>query len=90
MTSLVRALTGTDKGTTDFIAALLILIGGFLIIGGYVYRVFVHPEWTFEEATFALWPFLTAGAVSLVLGWVIDRTGDASHRSRSGMRRPSD
>ena len=90
MTSLVRALTGTDKGTTDFVAALLILIGGFLIIGGYVYRVFVHPEWTFEEATFALWPFLTAGAVSLVLGWVIDRTWDASHRARPGMRRPSD
>ena len=90
MTSLVRALTGTDKGTTDFIAALLILIGGFLIIGGYVYRVFVHPEWTFEEATFALWPFLTAGAVSLVLGWVIDRTGDVAHRPRPGEQRPSD
>lgn len=90
MTSLVRALTGTDKGTTDFVAALLILIGGFLIIGGYVYRVFVHPEWTFEEATFALWPFLTAGAVSLVLGWVIDRTGDASHRPQPGVQRPSD
>jgi hypothetical protein len=88
MTSLVRALTGTDKGTHDFVAALLILLGGFLIIGSYIYRVFVEPEWTFEEATFALWPYFTAGGVMLVLGWLVDRTGDAVHRPRSG-RLPS-
>ena len=92
MTSLVKALTGTDKGTSDFVAVLLILAGGLLMIGGYVYRVFVHPEWTFEEATFALWPFFTAGAVSLGLGWLVDRTGDTStervRRLPSGMHRP--
>jgi hypothetical protein len=92
MTGLVRALTGTDKGTSDFVAVLLILAGGLLMIGGYVYRVFVHPEWTFEEATFALWPFFTAGAVSLALGWLVDRTGGASiervRRLPSGMKRP--
>jgi hypothetical protein len=88
MTSLVRALTGTDKGISDFVAALLILIGGFLIIGGYIFRVFVHPEWTFEEATHALWPFFTAGAVSLVAGWFVDRTGDAARRPRSGLEQP--
>jgi hypothetical protein len=86
MTSLVRALTGTDKGTSDFVAALLILIGGFLIVGGYVYRVFVHPEWTFDQATLALWPFFTAGGILLVLGWLVDRTGETS--SRSGSRLP--
>jgi hypothetical protein len=87
MTSLVRALTGTDKGTCDFVAAVLILVGGLLIIGGYVYRVFVHPEWTFEEATLALWPFFTAGGASLAAGWLVDRTGDRAHR-RSGLQSP--
>ncbi len=58
MADLVKALAGTGKAASDFVAAVLILVGGFLIIGGYVYRVFVHPEWTFEEATIALWPFL--------------------------------
>jgi hypothetical protein len=87
MTSLVRALTGTDKGTSDFVAAILILVGGFLIVGGYVYRVFVHPEWTFEQATLALWPFFTAGGLLLALGWVVDRTGEASPRTRARLPR---
>ena len=87
MTSLVRALTGTDKGTSDFVAALLILVGGFLIVGGYVYRVFVHPEWTFEQATLVLWPFFLAGGIMLVLGWVVDRTGESAPRPR-GRRLP--
>ena len=88
MTSLVRALTGTDKGIGDFVAALLILIGGLLIIGGYIFRVFVHPEWTFEEATRALWPFFTAGGVSLVAGWLVDRTHDAARRPLSQREQP--
>jgi peptidoglycan/LPS O-acetylase OafA/YrhL len=88
MTSLVRALTGTDKGTHDFVAALLILAGGLLIIGSYVYRVFIHPEWTFEEATFALWPFFVAGGASLVAGWLVDRTGDRPPRRRPARLSP--
>jgi predicted lysophospholipase L1 biosynthesis ABC-type transport system permease subunit len=88
MTSLVRALTGTDKGTHDFVAAILILVGGLLIIGSYVYLVFVQPEWTFEEATLALWPFFTAGGVSLAGGWLVDRTGDGSHKLRQEARNP--
>lgn len=75
MTGLVKALTGTDRGITDFVAVLLILVGGLLMIGAYVYRVFLHPEWTFEETTAALWPFFTVGAVSLGLGWLVDRMG---------------
>jgi hypothetical protein len=82
MTSLVRALTGADKGTSDFVAALLILVGGFLMVGRYIFRVFVHPEWTFEEATLALWPFFTAGSLMLVGGWLVDRTGDDAPRRR--------
>jgi uncharacterized membrane protein len=87
MTGLVKALTGTGKATGDFVAVFLILVGGLLMIGGYVYRVFVHPEWTFDEATIALWPFFTAGIVSLILGWLVDRIGDAPTVTRARMPR---
>ncbi|HEX5958394.1 MAG TPA: hypothetical protein VFY92_07030 [Hyphomicrobiaceae bacterium] len=86
MTDLVKALTGTDKATIDFLAVLLILIGGFLMIGGYVFRVFVHPEWSFEQATATLWPYFAGGAVSLTLGWIVDRTGETITLAR--VRRP--
>lgn len=82
MTYLVKALSGTEKGATDLIAALLILVGCFLIIGGCVYRVFVHPEWTFEQSLEALWPFLATGTVSFGLGWLIDRSESAAPRRR--------
>ena len=48
-------------------------MGGLLLIGGCVWRVFVQPEWTFEEALNALWPFFLAGTACLALGWFIDR-----------------
>jgi uncharacterized membrane protein YgdD (TMEM256/DUF423 family) len=81
MTSLVKAIAGTGKAENDLIAAVLILVGCLLMIGGYVYRVFERPEWTSHEATLALWPFLTIGAVSLLLGWFLDRS-QTSHRRR--------
>jgi len=74
MGELIKALTATGKASIDLVAALLIVIGGLLMIGGCVYRVFVQPEWTFEEAGHALWPFFLAGIVSLTLGWFVDRT----------------
>jgi hypothetical protein len=73
MADLVKALVGTGKAVIDLVAAALILIGGFLIMGSLVFRVFIHPEWTFEEALSALAPFLAAGCVSVVLGWLVDR-----------------
>ena len=92
MTGLVKALTWTGKATSDFVTVSLILVGGLLMIGSYVYRVFVHPEWTFDEAAYALWPFFTAGAVSLLLGWLVDRTEDATsaraRRRRMHAHRP--
>jgi hypothetical protein len=77
MADLVKALRG--KASIDIVAAVLILIGGLLMIGGCVYRVFVRPEWTTHEAIIALWPFLAAGAVSFAVGWLIDRA-ESSHR----------
>jgi hypothetical protein len=74
MAELIKALAANDKDSVGLLAAAFIVLGGLLIIGGLVYRVFVQPEWTFEEAGSALWPFFLAGIVSLTLGWFIDRT----------------
>jgi hypothetical protein len=73
MADLVKTLAATGKAATDLVAVFLILVGCLLMIGGYVYRVFVHPEWTFDQAFDALWPFFGAGLVSLILGWLVDR-----------------
>jgi len=73
MADLIKALTATRKTSIDLAAAFLIVIGGLLMIGGCVYRVFVQPEWTFEEALHALWPYFVAGTICLTLGWFVDR-----------------
>ena len=91
MADLVKALVGTGRAATDLVAAVLILVGGFLIVGAIVFRVFIHPEWTFEEATGVLWPFLAVGAFGVALGWLVDRAdvsrATARERSRGPARR---
>jgi hypothetical protein len=73
MADLIKALTAAGKISARLVAAVLIVAGGLLTIGGLVYRVFVQPEWTFDEAQRALWPFFLAGIASLTLGWFVDR-----------------
>ena len=74
MAVLTKALTAaTGKVPAGLVAALFILIGWLLMMGGLVYRVFVQPEWTFDEAWQALWPFFLVGIASLTLGWLVDR-----------------
>jgi hypothetical protein len=89
MADLVKALVGTGKAATDLVAAVLILIGGFLIMGSLVFRVFIHPEWTFEDALSALSPFLAAGCVSGVLGWLVDRADVSRAPARNRRRAPA-
>jgi hypothetical protein len=43
------------------------------MIGSFACRIFVRPEWTFDEAQQALWPFFLVGILSLILGWFFDR-----------------
>jgi predicted lysophospholipase L1 biosynthesis ABC-type transport system permease subunit len=86
MADLVKALVGTGKAATDLVAAVLILIGGLLIMGALVFWVFIHPEWSFDEALMALWPFLAAGSISIVLGWLVDRVETASVAARDRRR----
>ena len=78
MADLVRALAATGKAASDLVAVFLILLGGLLMFGGYVYRVFVHPEWTYEQAVDALWPFFGLGLISVILGWLVDRMEGSS------------
>jgi F0F1-type ATP synthase assembly protein I len=73
MSELIRALTVASKASLDLVAAVLVIVGGLLVIGGGTYRVFVRPEWTSEQALDALWPFFLAGVVTVMLGWLIDR-----------------
>jgi hypothetical protein len=74
MSELIRALSDAGKASLDFVAALLVIVGGILVIGGGAYRVFVRPEWTFEQAFHSLWPFFLAGIATVMLGWFIDRS----------------
>jgi hypothetical protein len=73
MAEFIKALAGAGKAPLGLVATLLMALGALLIIGGFVYRVFVRPEWTFEEALHTLWPYFVAGCISLTLGWVVDR-----------------
>ncbi|HEY7552222.1 MAG TPA: hypothetical protein VH913_22190 [Hyphomicrobiaceae bacterium] len=88
MADLVKALAGAGKASVDLVAAVLILIGGFLIFGAFIFRVFIHPEWTTGEALAALWPFLAVGTAILTLGWLIDRTVAPAAVARNRRREP--
>ncbi|MBO0764696.1 MAG: hypothetical protein J2P50_08915 [Hyphomicrobiaceae bacterium] len=74
MAHLVKALAGTRRAAVDLVAAALIFMGGFLIFGALIFRVFIRPEWTSGQALGALWPFLAVGTAILTLGWLVDRT----------------
>jgi hypothetical protein len=89
MPHLVKALAGSGKAVIDLVAAVLILVGGLLMIGAYVYRVFIHPEWTSDQALSALWPFFAVGSATLMLGWLIDRTDALSVSARERRSSPS-
>jgi predicted membrane channel-forming protein YqfA (hemolysin III family) len=82
MSDLVRALADSARAAVDLVAASLMLLGGLLMLGAYVYRVFVHPEWTSHEAVAALWPFFVVGSATLMLGWLVDRREPTIARAR--------
>ena len=51
MAHLIKSLAAaTGKVPIDLVSAALIAIGGLFAIGAGVYRVFVQPEWTFDDA----------------------------------------
>jgi predicted membrane channel-forming protein YqfA (hemolysin III family) len=90
MADLVKALASTARAASDIVAAILLLLGVLLMIGAYVYRVFLQPEWTSEQAAAELWPFFVVGSAILMLGWVVDRTAVATGRVRRLKTEPRD
>ncbi len=68
MTSLLTA----SRWLREQLATLAIVAGGLGLLGACLYRHIARPEWTASEALGALWPLYLAGALSLVLGWLID------------------
>ncbi len=73
MSEIVRTVATAGKAWLDPAAALLVGVGGFLVIGGGVYRVFVRPEWTSAQALDTMWPVFVAGFIALALGLLVDR-----------------
>jgi hypothetical protein len=73
MPELARRLLAARRGLSDFAAAVLIVAGGVLMIGVSIYPIEFRPEWTSAQALEELWPYYLAGAVTLALGWLVDR-----------------
>jgi hypothetical protein len=63
----------SDFAVHDFIVTSSIITGGMLMLGASLYRLFLRPEWTAIEALSELWPFHAVGALTLLVGWLIDR-----------------
>jgi hypothetical protein len=73
MAEIIRMVAVAAKAWDGLVAAVLVSVGGMLVIGGGIYRVFVRPEWSFAQALDTLWPYFLAGFVSLMLGLLVDR-----------------
>jgi hypothetical protein len=73
MTQIIGALLRASSPLHDFLVASTIITGGMLMLGAWLYRLFLRPEWTAPEALAELWPFHAIGALTLAVGWLIDR-----------------
>jgi hypothetical protein len=52
---------------------LAVVAGGMGMLSGCIYRFVAHPEWSARESLEVLWPLYLAGALSLLLGWLMER-----------------
>jgi hypothetical protein len=73
MTQIIGAIFRATSPLHDFIVTSSIITGGMLMLGASLYRLFLRPEWTAIEALSELWPFHAVGALTLLVGWLIDR-----------------
>jgi hypothetical protein len=73
MSEFVRRLFASRPGLSDFAVTTLIVMGGVLMIGVSIYPIEFRPEWTSAQSLEELWPYYLAGAVTLALGWLVDR-----------------
>jgi hypothetical protein len=73
MSEFVSAVVTATRWLREQVATFVIVAGGIGLLGACVYRYVAHPGWTAGEALETLWPLYVAGALSLVLGWLIER-----------------
>jgi hypothetical protein len=72
VSELMTSLLTASRWLREQLATLAIVAGGLGLLGACLYRHVARPEWTASESLEALWPLYLAGALSLVLGWLID------------------
>jgi hypothetical protein len=73
VSEFVSAVVTASRWLREQVATLVIAAGGIALLGACIYRHIAYPDWTAGEALEALWPLYLAGALSLLLGWLIDR-----------------
>jgi hypothetical protein len=73
VSDFVSAVVTASRWLREQVVTLMIVGGGIALLGACVYRYVAYPNWTAGEALEALWPLYLAGALSLVLGWLIER-----------------
>ena len=72
MAELVSAVVTASRWVREQLVTLTIAAGALVLLGACVYRHVARPDWTAGEALEVLWPLYLAGALSLVLGWLIE------------------
>ena len=73
VSEFVSAVVTASRWLREQVVTLVIVAGGIGLLGACVFRYVAYPDWTAGEALEALWPLYLAGALSLVLGWLIER-----------------
>lgn len=73
MTFIFDRLLRPGSALRDVLITSAIVCGLALMLGALVYRLFVRPEWSSVEAFDVLWPYHAGGALTLLVGWLIDR-----------------
>jgi hypothetical protein len=73
MSEFVNVLLAAGRWLREQAVTLAVVSGGMGMLSGCLYRFAAHPEWSAREALEILWPLYLAGALSLLLGWLIER-----------------
>jgi hypothetical protein len=73
MPEFISARLAAGRWLRDEAVTLAIVAGGMGLLTGCVYRFAAHPEWSAREALEILWPLYLAGALSLLLGWLMEQ-----------------
>ena len=73
MSEFATVLLAASRWLSEEAVTLAVVAGGMGMLSGCLYRFAAHPEWSAREALEILWPLYLAGALSLLLGWLIER-----------------